>query len=107
MITYSSLEKFTALVQLKDFRGPTKKEYVRYVRRLGDRYQCARATLNGTSDSKRLLEQLAVLRVPDSKVKETALFEAPVYLAKAAIARSSPSSSVTKLKIGLFSLKSK
>jgi site-specific recombinase XerD len=42
---YPSLAKFTAFVQLKDFRGPTQKEYVRYVRRLGDHYQCAPATL--------------------------------------------------------------
>ena len=35
MDTYSSLAKFTAFVQLKDFRAPTKKEYVRYVRKHG------------------------------------------------------------------------
>ena len=40
-----SITKFAAFVQLKDFRGPTKKEYVRYVRRLGDHYQCDPATL--------------------------------------------------------------
>lgn len=40
-----SIAKFTAFVQLKDFRGPTKKEYVRYVRRLGDHYRCDPATL--------------------------------------------------------------
>ncbi len=45
MIDTPSLAKFTAFVQLKDFRGPTKKEYVRYVRRLGDHYQCDPATL--------------------------------------------------------------
>jgi hypothetical protein len=42
---YPSLAKFTAFVQLKDFRGPTKKEYVRYIRRLGDHYQCDLAIL--------------------------------------------------------------
>jgi integrase/recombinase XerD len=42
---YPSLAKFTAFVQLKDFRGPTQKEYVRYVHRLGDHYQCDPATL--------------------------------------------------------------
>ena len=46
MINTPSLAKFSAFVQLKDFRAPTKKEYVRYVRRLGDHYQCDPATLN-------------------------------------------------------------
>lgn len=45
MTDHPSLAKFTAFVQLKDFRGPTKKEYVRYVRRLGDHYQCDPALL--------------------------------------------------------------
>lgn len=45
MTDHPSITKFTAFVQLKDFRGPTKKEYVRYVRRLGDHYQCDPATL--------------------------------------------------------------
>ena len=34
-----SIATFAAFVQLKDYRPPTKKEYVRYVRRLGDHYQ--------------------------------------------------------------------
>ena len=45
MNNHPSIAQFTAFVQLKDFRGPTKKEYVRYVRRLGDHYQCDPATL--------------------------------------------------------------
>jgi site-specific recombinase XerD len=45
MIDSPSISKFAAFVQLKDFRGPTKKEYVRYVRRLGDHYRCDPATL--------------------------------------------------------------
>ena len=45
MIDTPSLAKFSAFVQLKDFRAPTKKEYVRYVRRLGDHYQCDPALL--------------------------------------------------------------
>ena len=45
MIDAPSISKFTAFVQLKDFRGPTKKEYIRYVRRLGDHYQCDPALL--------------------------------------------------------------
>jgi site-specific recombinase XerD len=45
MNNHPSIAKFTAFVQLKDFRGPTKKEYVRYVRRLGDHHQCDPATL--------------------------------------------------------------
>ena len=46
MTDHPSIAKFTAFVQLKDFRAPTKKEYVRYVRRLGDHYQCDPATLS-------------------------------------------------------------
>jgi site-specific recombinase XerD len=45
MIDPPSLAKFTAFVQLKDFHGPTKTEYVRYVRRLGDHYHSDPATL--------------------------------------------------------------
>jgi hypothetical protein len=41
-----SIATFAAFVQLKDFRGPTKKEYVRYVRRLVDHHQCDPATLS-------------------------------------------------------------
>ena len=43
--TDASLAKFTAFVQLKDFRAPTKKEYVRYLRKLAEHYQCDPATL--------------------------------------------------------------
>src|SRR5437773_821201 len=43
--TCPSIAKFTAFVELKDFRGPTKKEYVRYVRKLGEHYQCDPAML--------------------------------------------------------------
>jgi integrase len=45
MNDHPSITKFAAFVQLKDFRDKTKKEYVRYVRRLGDHYQCDPATL--------------------------------------------------------------
>jgi site-specific recombinase XerD len=41
-----SIATFAAFVQLKDYRQPTKKEYVRYVRRLGDHYDCDPATLS-------------------------------------------------------------
>ena len=44
--TVPSIATFAAFVQLKDYRQPTKKEYVRYVRRLGDHYQCDPATLS-------------------------------------------------------------
>ena len=43
--TFPSLTKFAAFVQLKDFRGPTKKEYVRYVRKCGEHFQCDPLTL--------------------------------------------------------------
>ena len=52
MNTHTSIATFAAFVQLKDYRPPTKKEYVRYVRRLGDHYQCDPATL--TEDQIRL-----------------------------------------------------
>lgn len=41
-----SLTKFRQLVELKDFKPPTKKEYVRYVRRLSDHFHCDPATLS-------------------------------------------------------------
>lgn len=43
--TVPSIIKFAAFVQLKDFRGPTKKEYVRYVRKCGEHHQCDPLTL--------------------------------------------------------------
>lgn len=46
MITYPSIAKFTAFVELKDFRAPTKKEYVRYLRKLGEHFQSDPATLS-------------------------------------------------------------
>ena len=36
---YPSIAKFSDLVQLKDYRPPTKKEYVRYLRRFADHLQ--------------------------------------------------------------------
>ena len=44
-ITPPSLAKFSDFVQLKDYRQPTKDEYVRYVRKLGEHYACDPATL--------------------------------------------------------------
>jgi integrase len=46
MTTHPSITKFTAFVQLKDFRGPTKKEYVRYVRKCAEHFQCDPLTLS-------------------------------------------------------------
>jgi site-specific recombinase XerD len=43
--TFPSLAKFSDFVQLKDYRQPTKDEYVRYVRKLGEHYQCDPAIL--------------------------------------------------------------
>jgi integrase/recombinase XerD len=45
MNTYPSIAKFSQFVQLKDYRAPTKKEYVRYLLRLADHYQCDPASL--------------------------------------------------------------
>lgn len=42
---YPSITKFQQHVELKDFRKPTKKEYVRYVRKLAEHFQCDPATL--------------------------------------------------------------
>jgi site-specific recombinase XerD len=42
---YASIEQFRVFVELKDFRPPTKKEYVRYVRKLAEHFQCDPATL--------------------------------------------------------------
>lgn len=41
-----SIAKFNELVELKDFKPPTKKEYVRYLRRLSDHFKCDPATLD-------------------------------------------------------------
>jgi integrase/recombinase XerD len=43
--TYDSIAKFAAFVELKDFRAPTKKEYVRYLRKCAEHHQCDPATL--------------------------------------------------------------
>ncbi len=40
-----SITTFQHLVELKDFKARTKKEYVRYIRRLADYYACDPATL--------------------------------------------------------------
>ena len=42
---YPSIAKFQQLVELKDYRPPTRKEYVRYVRKLAEHCQCDPATL--------------------------------------------------------------
>ena len=44
-INYSSISQFQQLVELKDYRPATKKEYVRYVRKLAEHFQCDPATL--------------------------------------------------------------
>ena len=44
-IHYPSITKFQQFVELKDYRPPTKKEYVRYVRKLAEHFQCDPATL--------------------------------------------------------------
>jgi hypothetical protein len=45
-IHYDSINRFQQLVELKDYRPPTKKEYVRYVRKLAEHFQCDPAKLN-------------------------------------------------------------
>lgn len=45
MNTYPSITKFQQFVELKDFRPPTKKEYVRYVRKCAEHFRCDPLTL--------------------------------------------------------------
>ena len=42
---YPSIAKFQQFVELKDYRPPTKKEYVRKVCKLAEHFQCDPATL--------------------------------------------------------------
>jgi integrase/recombinase XerD len=44
-LTYPSITKFQQFVELKDYRPATKEEYVRYVRKLAEHFQCDPATL--------------------------------------------------------------
>jgi site-specific recombinase XerD len=55
---YPSIVQFQQLVELKDYRGPTKKEYVRYVRKFAEHLQADPAT--ATED--RLREYFLFLR---------------------------------------------
>ena len=43
--SFASIEQFRSLVELKDYRPATKKEYVRYLRKLAEHCQCDPATL--------------------------------------------------------------
>jgi site-specific recombinase XerD len=43
---YSSITQFKQLVELKDYRPPTKKEYVRCVWKLAEHFECDPATLS-------------------------------------------------------------
>jgi site-specific recombinase XerD len=69
MNTHPSITKFAAFVQLKDFRAPTKKEYVRYVRRLGDHYQCDPAVLTEDQVRAYYLELRQVRKFGSSAMK--------------------------------------
>jgi site-specific recombinase XerD len=44
-LNYCSITQFQQLVELKDYRPATKKEYVRYVCKLAEHFQCDPATL--------------------------------------------------------------
>ena len=44
--THPSILKFKQLVELKDYRLPTKKEYVRYVWKLAEHFDCDPASLS-------------------------------------------------------------
>lgn len=45
-LSYSSISQFNQFVQLKDYRPATKKEYVRYVAKLAEHFQCDPAGLS-------------------------------------------------------------
>lgn len=45
-LSYPSIAQFQQLVELKDYRPATKKEYVRYVRKLAEHFQCDPASLS-------------------------------------------------------------
>ena len=45
ILNHSSIHQFNQFVQLKDYRPATKKEYVRYVCKLAEHFQCDPATL--------------------------------------------------------------
>jgi site-specific recombinase XerD len=45
-LSYASIAQFQQLVELKDYRPATKKEYVRYVCKLAEHFQCDPATLS-------------------------------------------------------------
>jgi integrase/recombinase XerD len=45
-LNYASITQFQQLVELKDYRPATKKEYVRYVCKLAEHFQCDPATLS-------------------------------------------------------------
>ena len=45
-LPYPSISQFNQFVQLKDYRPATKKEYVRYVCKLSEHFQCDPATLS-------------------------------------------------------------
>ena len=45
-LNYPSISKFQQFVELKDYRAPTKKEYVRNVCKLAEHFQCDPATLS-------------------------------------------------------------
>ena len=46
MINYPSITQFQQHVDLKDYRPPTRKEYVRNLRKLAEHFQCDPATLS-------------------------------------------------------------
>jgi integrase/recombinase XerD len=45
-LNHASIHQFQQLVELKDYRPATKKEYVRYVCKLAEHFQCDPATLS-------------------------------------------------------------
>src|SRR5436190_5022640 len=44
-LNYPSISQFQQFVELKDYRPPTKKEYLRNVCKLAEHFQCDPATL--------------------------------------------------------------
>ena len=69
--TFPSIIKFTAFVQLKDYRQPTKDEYVRYVRKLAGHFQCDPASLS----EDQLRTYFLFLRQEENRLKFYQLFD--------------------------------
>ena len=74
-LNYPSISKFQQFVELKDYRPPTKKEYVRNVCKLAEHFQCDPATLseNQLREYFLFLRQHKYYKAPPMKAAKYAL----------------------------------